>query len=95
MAVNPFIDRDDILAKIRAAFTARDAQYAARRAELKKRLAPLAARLEQLQGSEHPMNCADQIRLEVQWLLNYREDSMHCKGICRARASRGLSSCSN
>jgi len=74
MAVNPFIDRDDILAKIRAAFTARDAQYAARRAELKKRLAPLAARLEQLQGSGHPMNCADQIRLEVQWLLNYRAD---------------------
>ncbi len=74
MAVNPFIDRDDILAKIRAAFTARDPQYATRRAELKKRLGPLAARLEQLQGSGHPMNCADQIRLEVQWLLNYRAD---------------------
>src|SRR6266568_3614354 len=74
MAVNPFIDRDDILAKIRTAFTARDGQYSARRAELKKRLAPLATNLEQLQASGHPMNCADQIRLEVQWLLNYRED---------------------
>src|SRR6266702_2185233 len=74
MAVNPFIDRDDILTKIRAAFTARDPHYAARRAELKQRLAPLAATLEHLQASGHPMNCADQIRLEVQWLLNYRED---------------------
>ncbi len=74
MAVNPFIDRDDILAKIRAAFTARDAQYPARRAELKKRLAPLAANLEHLQASGHPMNCVDQIRLEVQWLLNYRDE---------------------
>ncbi len=74
MAVNSFVDREDVLAQIRAAFTARDAQYPERRAELKKRLAPLAARLEQLQASGHPMICADQIRLEAQWLLNYRDD---------------------
>ncbi len=74
MAINPFVDREDVLTQIRAAFTTRDAHYAERRAELKKRLAPLAARLEQLQAIGHPMICADQIRLEAQWLLNYRCD---------------------
>ena len=74
MAADSFLDREDVLAQIRAAFTARDAQYAVRRAELKKTLAPLAARLDQLQAAGHPMTCADQIRLEAQWLLNYRDD---------------------
>jgi len=74
MAVDSFLDREDVLAEIRTAFTKRDAQYAARRAELKKALAPLVQRLDQLQAAGNPMTCADQIRLEAQWLLNYRDD---------------------
>ena len=74
MTTNPFLDREDVLVRIRAAFATRDTHYGERRAALKARLAPLAAHLDQLQKAGHPMICAEQILLEVQWLLNYRDD---------------------
>ncbi len=73
-AANPFLDREDVLVAIRRAFANRDQLYPQHRAELKKRLEPLAVELDQLQANGHPMICADQIRLEAQWLLNYRDD---------------------
>jgi hypothetical protein len=74
MTINPFLDRDDLLTKIRAAFVARDSHYPDRRAALKGQLKPLADRLDQLQKQGHPMVCAEQILLEAQWLSNYRDD---------------------
>jgi len=77
MTINPFLDRDDLLTKIRAAFIARDSHYAAQRAALKAQLKPLADRLDQLQKQGRPMVCAEQILLETQWLSNYRDDWDH------------------
>jgi hypothetical protein len=72
--MNPFIDRDDVLSQIVGEFAARDPAYPNRRRALKQKLAPLTDQLSRLQESGHPMRCAEQIMLEVQWLLNYRDD---------------------
>ncbi|HMD65520.1 MAG TPA: hypothetical protein VKG22_02575 [Stellaceae bacterium] len=71
---NRFIDRDDVLAQIVGEFSARNPAYSDRRRALKQKLAPLADQLNKLQESGHPMGCPEQIMLEVQWLLNYRDD---------------------
>jgi hypothetical protein len=72
--INPFIDCDDVLSQIVGEFAARDPTYPNRRRALKQKLAPLTDPLSKLQLSGHPMGCAEQIMLEVQWLLNYRDD---------------------
>jgi hypothetical protein len=77
MTINPFLDRDDLLTKIRVGFIVRDSHYPDRRAALKAQLKPLADRLDQLQKQGHPMVCAEQILLEAQWLSNYGDDWDH------------------
>jgi len=72
--INPFIDRDDVLSQIVGEFAARDPAYPDRRRALTQKLVPLTDQLSKLQESGHPMGCAEQIMLEVQWLLNYRDD---------------------
>jgi hypothetical protein len=71
---NPFIDREDVLAEIRAAFSGRDPQYSDLRKKLKDRLGPLQEKVEALQATGHAMVCSEQILLEAQWLVNYRDD---------------------
>jgi hypothetical protein len=71
---NTFLDRDDVLKRIRAAFVERDPQYPARKEEMRQKLAPLAARLDNLQKVGHPMTCSEQVQLEIKWLTNYQDD---------------------
>jgi hypothetical protein len=71
---NPYLDREDVLGEIRAAFASRDPSYDDRRYSLSQRLRSLNEQLAQQQRKGHAMACAEQIALEAQWLLNYRED---------------------
>jgi hypothetical protein len=71
---NPYLDREDILRRIRAAFSARDRAYTWERNRLAGVLKPLGDKLERLQAEGHAMICAEQILLEAQWLVNYRDE---------------------
>ena len=83
IAESSFLDREDVLGRIRKEFERRNPGYAAERKRLKGLVQPFAEELDRLQAAGHPMTCSEQILLEAQWLLNYTDDW--------ARAQRRLS----
>ena len=71
---NPPIDRAPILAKINAAFIARDPGYIAKRQDHRDRLEDLNSRMNALITAHQPRPVSQQISLEAQWLINYTDD---------------------
>jgi len=71
---NPPIDRAPALAKINAAFIARNPDYIAKRQSLRDTLEDLNSRMNALIAAHQPRPVSQQISLEAQWLINYTDD---------------------
>ena len=69
-----FIRREDILAKIKKAFTQRDSGFADKKQVRKDRLAAIAAKMDALLKKKKHLPWSEQIYLEADWLVNYTDD---------------------
>ena len=78
MANKP-IDLPPVMAKIRAAFIARDPDYLPQKWSLAGRLEELNARMNALIGTPLKLPISQQISLEAQWLINYTDDRERAK----------------
>ena len=73
MANKP-IDLPPVMAKIRAAFVARDTDYLSKKWGLGGRLEELNARMNKLIATPLALPVSQRISLEAQWLINYTDD---------------------
>jgi hypothetical protein len=78
MANKP-IDLPPVMAKIRAAFIARDPDYLPQKWSLAGRLEELNGRMNALIGTPLKLPVSQQISLEAQWLINYTDDRERAK----------------
>ena len=74
MMANEPIDLPPVMAKIRAAFKARDTDYLGRKWDRGGRLEELNARMNKLIAAQLKLPVSQQISLEAQWLINYTDD---------------------
>jgi hypothetical protein len=69
-----FIRREDILDRIKKAFTERDGGFSDKKQLRKERLANIAAKMDELLKKKKHLPWSEQIYLEADWLVNYTDD---------------------
>jgi hypothetical protein len=69
-----FMDWQQIVDMIKAAFRSRNANYDKERKQRKDSLSLLTKRIAKIEDDGTPLPCSQQIALEVGWLLNYTDD---------------------
>jgi hypothetical protein len=82
--IRSFIDRENVLAKIRKEYVKADPDFKATKARLWKRLAPLAKRADELEQAGHRVDCSQQHSREAQWLLNHTADWARAATVIKA-----------